>query len=218
LFVIFRLQIHSPLNTELPKILNDVVNAFSRLPGIGRRTALRMALAQLKKGRDETKLLAQALLTLAEQVRFCRICQNISDHEICSICSHPKRDRSLICIVEDIRDIIAIENTGQYNGLYHVLGGIINPIEGIGPSQLNIESLIQRLQTEKIGEIIMALNATMEGDTTVFFLYRKIQPFNIKISTIARGVSIGSELENADETTLGRSIINRLPYENVFSK
>lgn len=163
-------------------------------------------------------MMAQALLTLAEQVKFCRICQNISDHEVCTICSHPKRDRKLICIVEDIRDIIAIENTGQYNGLYHVLGGIISPVEGISPSQLNIESLLQRLQENEVTEIIMALNATMEGDTTVFYLYRKLQPFNIKISTIARGVSVGSELENADETTLGRSIINRLPYENVFSK
>ncbi|MBL7929273.1 MAG: recombination protein RecR [Bacteroidia bacterium] len=206
------------MHTELPKILEDVVNAFTRLPGIGRRTALRMALAQLKKSREETRLMAQALLTLAEQVKFCRICRNISDHEICSICSHPKRDRTLICIVEDIRDIIAIENTGQYNGLYHVLGGIISPVEGISPSQLNIESLLQRLQDNEATEIIMALNATMEGDTTVFYLYRKLQAFNIKISTIARGVSVGSELENADETTLGRSIINRLPYENVFKK
>ncbi len=206
------------MHTELPKILEDVVNAFTRLPGIGRRTALRMALAQLKKSREETRLMAQALLTLAEQVKFCRICRNISDHEICSICSHPKRDRTLICIVEDIRDIIAIENTGQYNGLYHVLGGIISPVEGISPSHLNIESLLQRLQDNEATEIIMALNATMEGDTTVFYLYRKLQAFNIKISTIARGVSVGSELENADETTLGRSIINRLPYENVFKK
>lgn len=206
------------MHTELPKILEDVVNAFTRLPGIGRRTALRMALAQLKKSREETRLMAQALLTLAEQVKFCRICRNISDHEICSICSHPKRDRTLICIVEDIRDIIAIENTGQYNGLYHVLGGIISPVEGISPSQLNIDSLLQRLQDNEATEIIMALNATMEGDTTVFYLYRKLQSFNIKISTIARGVSVGSELENADETTLGRSIINRLPYENVFKK
>lgn len=206
------------MNTELPKILEDVVNAFTRLPGIGRRTALRMALAQLKKSREETRMMAQALLTLAEQVKFCRICQNISDHEVCTICSHPKRDKRLICVVEDIRDIIAIENTGQYNGLYHVLGGIISPVEGISPSQLNIESLLQRLQGNEVTEIIMALNATMEGDTTVFYLYRKLQPFNIKISTIARGVSVGSELENADETTLGRSIVNRLPYENVFSK
>jgi recombination protein RecR len=206
------------LNTGLPRILEEVVNAFARLPGIGRRTALRMALSQLKKSKEETRQMAQALLALAEQVQFCRICRNISDHEICSICLNPKRDRSLICVVEDIRDIMAIENTGQYNGLYHVLGGIINPVEGISPSQLHIESLLQRLHDQNIQEIIMALNATMEGDTTVFYLYRKLQPFNIKISTIARGVSVGSELENADETTLGRSIINRLPYENVFSK
>lgn len=189
-----------------------------RLPGIGRRTALRMTLAQLKRNPQETKQMAQSLLRLVDEVKFCRVCQNISDQEVCSICSHPKRDGSLICIVEDIRDIIAIENTGQYNGMYHVLGGIINPVEGISPSQLNIESLLLRLRENAVKEIIMALNATMEGDTTVFYLYRKLQPFHLKISTIARGVSVGSELENADEATLGRSIINRLPYENVFSK
>ncbi len=202
----------------LPKVLEDVVNAFQQLPGIGKRTALRMALAQLKRGREDTLHLARVLCQMAEGVKYCTVCHNIADEEVCPVCRDSRRDRTLLCVVEDIRDVLAIENTGQYQGLYHVLGGIINPVEGIGPSQLKIDSLIQRVTGGEIKEVIMALNTTMEGDTTVFYLYRKLNAFPVKITTIARGISIGSELENADEATLARSLRNRQPFESVFSR
>jgi len=205
------------VNSELPKTLDDVVRSFAAMPGIGKRTALRLALAQLKRPASEIHRFAAALINLADNIQYCSSCHNISDTDICYICSDVKRDKSLICVVEDIRDIIAIENTGQYHGLYHVLGGIISPVEGIGPSQLNMDSLLQKVTSTEVKEIIMALNATMEGDTTVFYLYKKLKSYPVRVSTIARGVAIGSELENADEATLGRSIANRQPYENSFS-
>ncbi len=199
------------------KILDNVVMELSRLPGIGKRSALRLALHLLKVPSDDVARLRQSLLRLREEIKYCKVCNNISDQEVCGICSDPRRDDSILCVVEDIRDIIAIENTSQFKGKYHVLGGIISPIDGIGPNDLNISSLIERLGKSDINEIILALSATMEGDTTTFFIYKKIIQSGFsgcRFSTIARGVSIGDELEYADEVTLGRSILNRIPYEN----
>jgi len=203
------------------KILDDAVLEFSRLPGIGKRSALRLALHLLKIPAEDVHRLRQSLLRLREEIHYCKVCNNISDQEICGICSDAKREDSVICVVEDIRDIIAIENTNQYKGKYHVLGGIISPIDGIGPNDLNISSLIERLGKTEIKEIIMALSATMEGDTTTFYIYKKIGQSGysgFRFSTIARGVSVGDELEYADEVTLGRSILNRVPYENSSLK
>ena len=163
-------------------------------------------------------MLGEAIIKMRKEVIFCRICQNISDHEICNICSNPKRDPTVICVIEDIRDVMAVENTSQYKGLYHVLGGIISPMDGIGPNDLTINKLVERLRSGEVNEIIMALSATIEGDTTSFYIYKQIKDFEIVVSTIARGVSVGDELEYADEVTLGRSIINRLPYENSISR
>lgn len=163
-------------------------------------------------------MLGESIIKMRNEVIFCRVCQNISDHEICNICSNPKRDSSVICVVEDIRDVMAVENTSQYKGLYHVLGGIISPMDGIGPNDLTINKLVERLRSGEVNEIIMALSATIEGDTTSFYIYKQIKDFEIVVSTIARGVSVGDELEYADEVTLGRSIINRLPYENSVNR
>ena len=202
------------------RILEDAVNEFAKLPGIGRRTALRLVLHLLKQSPAEVDKFGSTFIRLREQIRYCRECHNITEQEVCSICSNHKRDRSLLCVVEDVRDIIAIENTNQYNGLYHVLGGIISPMDGIGPNDLNVESLLVRLSPGNISEIIIALSATMEGDTTVFYLYKKMMQLDpqLKFSTIARGVSIGDELEYADELTLGRSIVNRTAYESSLAK
>ena len=186
---------------------------LSRLPGIGKRTALRLALHLLKENETNVQNLADALVEMRQNIRFCRRCNNISDTELCEICSNPKRDENTVCIVEDTRDVLAIENTAQYNGLYHVLGGIINPIEGIGANDLSISQLMKRFTEEDIKEVIFALPATVEGDTTSFYLYKLMQPFNIKITAIARGVAVGNELEYTDEITLGRSILNRLPFK-----
>jgi len=194
------------------------VNELSKLPGIGRKTALRLALYLLNEEKTEAQQLADTLVKMRNDVNFCKICQNISDNEICNICSNPKRDPSVICVVEDIRDVMAIENTSQYKGLYHVLGGIISPMDGIGPGDLTINKLIERLNGNEVNEIILALSATIEGDTTNFYIYKKISGFEIIVSSIARGVSVGDELEYADEVTLGRSIINRLPYENSMNR
>ena len=196
------------------KLLENAVNEMSQLPGIGKRTALRLVLFLLQQPRKQTLELSGSLVSLIEKVILCKVCNNISDKELCDICLSNKRDKSIICVVEDIRDIMALESTGQYSGMYHVLGGKISPVEGVGPNQLNINSLIDRLRNEKISELIFALSATMEGDTTNFYIYRQLEDTDIKITTIARGVSVGNELEYTDEVTLGRSIIKRVPFEN----
>ena len=198
--------------------MEQAVAQLSSLPGIGKRTALRLALALLKRDKEEVKSFAQAISNLKEHVNSCKVCHNISDEEICSICSNPKRDHSVICVVEDMRDVLAIENTQQYNGLYHVLGGVISPMDGIGPSHLFVESLIEKSASEEVKEIIFALSTTLEGDTTNFYLYRKLDSQNVNISTLSRGISIGDELHYADELTLGRSILNRTPFENSIRK
>ncbi len=198
------------------KLIEDAVGEVSKLPGIGKKTALRLVLHLLKKDTIQTQLLANALVVARSQTQYCGKCHNVSDSEICAICSSPKRDTSLLCVVEDIRDVLAIENTNQYNGLYHVLGGIISPMEGISPSDLNIPTLISRFENnenQEIKEIILALSPTMEGDTTSFYLQKKLKAFSLKISTIARGIPIGGDLEYADEVTLGRSIVSRVSYD-----
>lgn len=195
------------------KLLENAVHEMSKLPGIGKRTALRLVLHLLKQPEDQTSQLAQALEKLRAEIKLCTSCHNISDVELCEICASPKRDESLVCVVEDIRDVMAIENTGQYRGLYHVLGGKISPMEGIGPQDLTIGSLITKAKEGIIKELIFALSSTMEGDTTNFYIYKQLEGLDIKTSTIARGVAVGDELEYADEVTLGRSIINRIPFE-----
>ena len=193
------------------KLIENAVNQIAKLPGIGKKTALRLALHLIKDKEENTVALAEALTTLRTQIKFCTTCHNISDHDVCSICQSHRRDRALLCVVEDSKDVMAIENTAQYNGTYHVLGGVISPMNGIGPADLNIESLVQRLhngQTE-IKEVILALSPTMEGDTTAFYINRRIKDLSLKISVIARGVPVGGDLEYADEITLGRSIIGR---------
>lgn len=192
------------------KLIEQAITEVAKLPGIGKKSALRVVLHLLKQDTQETSLLAGALLDLRENIKYCSVCHNISDHEICAICSSHKRDDTLICVVEDIRDVMAIENTDQFYGKYHVLGGIISPIDGIGPEDIKIDALIKRVAgNDQIEEIILALPATMEGDTTAFYLTKKLQEFNLKITGIARGVPVGSELEYTDEVTLGRSIMNR---------
>ncbi len=195
------------------KLLQNAVDEFAKLPGIGKKTALRLVLHLLKQQEQDVEAFAAAMSDLRNNILYCNKCHNISDNEVCHICSSTHRDKSTVCVVEDLRDIIAIENTGQYRGLYHVLGGVISPMNGIGPDDLHIESLIIRVATDKVEEIILALSTTMEGDTTNFYIYRKLQEQQVKLSTIARGIAIGDELEYADEITLGRSIINRTPYQ-----
>ncbi len=194
------------------KLLETAVQAFASLPGIGRKTALRLALHLLKQEPEVTRQFAEALLAMREGIKECSRCHNISDEALCSICADPRRDQSLLCVVESVRDVMAIEDTGHYRGLYHVLGGIISPLEGVGPNDLNIESLVQRIEQEPIQEVILAISPTIEGDTTAFYLSRQLEGKNVKISTIARGVAFGGELEYADELTLGRSILGRVPY------
>lgn len=200
------------------KIIERAVNEFSQLPGVGKKTALRFVLHVLKKDTDEVESFAESLLKLKNDICFCKNCFNISDKELCDICNNPSRDAKTICVVQDIRDVMAIENTGLFKGQYHVLGGIISPMEGIGPSNLTVEQLVTKIQQNEVQEIIMALPATMEGETTNFYIYKKIAPFNIKVSTIARGIAVGDELEYADEVTLGRSIQFRVPYSNQLVK
>ena len=200
------------------KLLENAVNEFSKLPGVGQKTALRLVLHLLNQPVNDVENFSNAITRLKNEIRFCQVCRNISDQLVCEICSSVKRDRSLICIVEDTRDVMAIENTGQYNGVYHVLGGLISPMEGIGPSDLNIESLVKRVTDTDVAEVILAVSATMEGDTTIFYLYKKLNGKNIKISAIARGIAFGGELEYVDEITLGRSIATRVPYENSLMK
>lgn len=189
---------------------------MGRLPGVGKRTALRLVMHLLQHPKEKTKALTLSLEELIEKIHHCKECHNISDKTICEVCANSRRDKRIICVVEDIRDVMAIENTGQYKGVYHVLGGKVSPMEGIGPNQLNIQSLLEKTQKREVKEIIFALSSTMEGDTTVFYIYKHIRHLDVKISTIARGISVGDELEYADEITLGRSIIHRVPYEDML--
>lgn len=195
------------------KLLENAVYEISQLPGIGKRTALRLVLHLLKQPSEQTGRLSNALMALRNNVKFCTSCHNVSDVELCEICASPKRDESIVCVVEDIRDVMAIESTGQFKGLYHVLGGKISPMEGVGPQDLKIESLINKAKEGKIKELIFALSSTMEGDTTNFYIYRQLDGLDMSTSTIARGIAVGDELEYADEVTLGRSILNRIPFE-----
>ncbi len=196
------------------RLLEKAVNEMAQLPGIGKRTALRLVLHLLKQPVEQTQFLSQALVTMREEIKFCKNCHNISDVDICEICSNPSRNSKIICVVEDVRDVMAIENTNQFKGVYHVLGGKISPIDGVGPSQLNINSLVEKVKSSQIEEIIFALSSTMEGDTTNFYIFKQMKDFQVKTSTIARGIAVGDELEYADEVTLGRSILNRVPFEN----
>ncbi len=198
------------------KLLEKAVNEMAQLPGIGKRTALRLVLHLLKQPSEQTQFLSQALTTMREEVKFCANCHNISDVEVCEICSNSARNHKIICVVEDIRDVMAIENTNQFRGVYHVLGGKISPIDGVGPSQLNIITLVEKVKTGTVEEVIFALSSTMEGDTTNFYVFKQIKDYNVKTSTIARGIAVGDELEYADEVTLGRSIIQRVPFENAI--
>lgn len=196
------------------KLLEQAVDQMSQLPGIGKRTALRLVLHLLKQPESQTQHLASALIKLRTDIKLCKNCYNISDSELCELCANPSRKAEIICVVEDIRDVMAIENTGQYRGLYHVLGGKISPMDGIGPSQLTILPLIEKVKSGKVEEIIFALSSTLEGDTTNFYIFKQLKGLEVKTSTIARGISVGDELEYADEVTLGRSIANRVPFES----
>jgi recombination protein RecR len=206
------------VNTYPSKLLEEAVNELTKLPGIGRKTALRLALYLLKEDHRMAESLGNILIRMRNETGYCRICNNISDTDICQICSSPKRNRAVICVVEDTRDVMAIENTGQYNGVYHVLGGVISPMDGISPSDLNVDGLVDKVGKEEIEEVIFALPATIEGDTTNFYLFKKLGQYPVRFSLIARGVAVGDELEYADEVTLGRSIIHRTPYESVLSR
>ncbi len=195
------------------KLIEEAVQAFASLPGIGKKTALRLVLHLMNQEREMTDQFADALVKMRHNIKTCERCHNISDEQLCNICTDPRRKNQTICVVEGVRDIMAIEDTAQFKGTYHVLGGVISPIEGIGPGDLNIDTLIQRIEKREAKEVIMAISPTIEGDTTIFFLSKKLEAFDLKISTIARGVSFGGELEYADELTLGRSIVARVPYE-----
>ncbi len=194
------------------RLLEQAVQEFSRLPGIGRKTALRLVLHLLRQDVADVERFASSVATMRREVKFCRVCHNISDTDLCPICSDPRRDASTICVVENIQDVMAVENTQQFHGLYHVLGGLISPMDGIGPSDLEIESLVQRVSAGAVNEVILALSSTMEGDTTNFYIFRKLVPCDVKVSIIARGIAVGNELEYTDEVTLGRSILNRTPF------
>ena len=195
-------------------LLERAVEAFSQLPGVGRKTALRLVLHLLRQSTEDVDSFADAVIRVKHDVKYCKVCHNISDNEVCSICSDPRRDGSVVCVVENIQDVMAIENTQQFHGLYHVLGGIISPMDGIGPHDLEIESLVERVEEGTVKEIILALASTMEGDTTNFYISRKLKDTGVKLSVIARGISVGDELEYTDEVTLGRSILNRTPFES----
>jgi recombination protein RecR len=200
--------------TEFPsRLLENAVNEFASLPGVGRKTAFRLVMNLLRRDSEEVKRFGESIIKLHEEIHYCKVCNNISDTEICSICSDEKRDKSIICVVENIQDVMSIENTRQYRGLYHVLGGIISPIDGVGPSDLNIDTLEEKVKAGGIKEIIFALSTTMEGDTTNFYLFKRLSKYNPIITTLARGVAIGDELEYTDEITLGRAINNRNPYQ-----
>ena len=201
------------MNREYPSAaLERAVGEFSKLPGIGRKTALRLVLHMLSRPDEEVSTFGSVFSTLKQDIHYCKVCHNISDSDVCEICSNPKRDGTVLCVVENVQDVLAIESTMQYNGLYHVLGGIISPMDGIGPQDLQIASLVERVQEGGINEVILALSPTMEGDTTNFFISRKLQPLGVKLSVIARGVAVGNNLEYADEVSLGRSIVDRIPF------
>ena len=200
------------------KLIEEAVEQFAKLPGVGRKTALRLALNLLQMDKEEVNRFGEAFINLRNHINYCSDCHNISDLDVCEICSNPSRNESLLCVVEDIRDVMAIENTHQFKGKYHVLGGIISPMDGIGPSDLNIESLIHKVEKGSVKEVIMALSTTMEGDTTNFYIFKKLKGSEVKLSVIARGISVGDELEFADEITLGRSILNRTPYESSLAQ
>lgn len=208
------------MNQSFPsQLLESAVDEFSKLPGIGRKTALRLVLHLLRQEPARTVQLGQSLIRLRQEVKYCSVCHNISDTEICSICSDPIRDASTICVVENVKEVMVVEATRQFSGLYHVLGGLISPMDGVGPQQLQIDSLVERVRKGDIREVILALSTTMEGDTTNFYIFRKLASFpDLKVTTLARGVSVGDEIEYADEITLGRSILNRLPFADSFGK
>ncbi|MEA1888038.1 MAG: recombination mediator RecR [Bacteroidota bacterium] len=195
------------------KLLENAVNEFASLPGIGKKTAFRLVMHLLRQNESDVERFGESIIKFKKEIKYCKICYNISDTEICDICSDKSRDRSIICVVENIRDVIAIENTAQYRGVYHVLGGIISPMDGVGPSDLNIDQLEEKVKTGGVAEVILALSTTMEGDTTNYYIYRRLLPYDIKITSLSRGVAIGDELEYTDEITLGRSIVNRTPFE-----
>ncbi|MDR0547434.1 MAG: recombination mediator RecR [Dysgonamonadaceae bacterium] len=197
-------------------LLENAVNEFAKLPGIGRKTALRLALHSLKRTPEEVENFGMSIIQLRKEIQYCRVCHNICETAICAICADPSRDASSVCVVENIKEVMAIENTGQFRGLYHVLGGIISPMDGVGPNDLQIESLVERVKSGVVNEIILALSTTMEGDTTNFYIYRKLSGLDVKISIIARGISIGDEIEYADEITLGRSIVNRVNFSDTL--
>ena len=197
-------------------LLENAVNEFAKLPGIGRKTALRLVLHLLRQEKSSVDSFSQAITRLRHDVKYCNVCHNISDTDTCALCADPTRDQSTVCVVENVREVMAVEATGQFRGLYHVLGGVISPMDGIGPADLQIESLVQRVAAGGIKEIILALSATMEGDTTNFYIFRKLAPYDVRITLIARGVSVGDELEYTDEITLGRSILNRTPFGDSF--
>lgn len=198
------------------KLIEKAVNEIAQLPGIGKRSALRLALHLLKQPKEQTGFLAQALVNMREDIKYCENCHNISDSVICEICANKNRNHQIVCVVEDIRDVMAIENTGQFRGIYHVLGGKISPIDGVGPSQLKISTLVEKVKSGIVSEVIFALSSTMEGDTTNFYIFKQIADSDVIVSTIARGIAVGDELEYADEVTLGRSILQRVPFEKSF--
>lgn len=200
------------------KFLERAVDEIANLPGIGKKTALRLALHLLRNDESQVQNLAQSLLNLKEKVIHCKSCGNISDRELCDICANPAREKSIICLVEDIRDVMAIENTGQYRGIYHVLNGLISPMEGIGPSDLNLQTLLNKAEKGEIEELIFGLSTTMEGETTAFYVYKKLMDYKFRLSAIARGIAVGDQLEYADEVTLARSIVNRVPYEKSIEQ
>ena len=193
-------------------LLERAVGEFAKLPGIGRKTALRLVLHMLRQPVGEAESFAEAVSTLCREVKYCKVCHNISDREVCEICAQPSRDNSMVCVVETVRDVIAVENTSLYRGLYHVLGGVISPMDGVGPADLEIDSLVQRVKSGEVKEVIFALSPTMEGDTTNYYIFRKLENTGVKMSVLSRGISVGDELEYADEATLGRSLMNRMPF------
>ena len=197
-------------------LLEKAVGEFAKLPGIGKKTAMRLVLHLLRQDAQTVEAFGNAMITLKHEVKYCKVCHNISDTEVCKICSNPSRDSSTVCVVENIRDVMAVENTQQYKGLYHVLGGVISPMDGIGPSDLQIESLVERVKSGEVKEVILALSSTMEGDTTNLYIFRKLAPYDVKLTMIARGISIGDELEYTDEVTLGRSIVNRTVFTGTL--